>query len=132
MKWERKNCCGKDHLPGDDESAGRTGCSVWSIEIATKLMLCAQWSKPLEFSTIECPPITCFLEADCPKLPFIKPVGFGWGLYKGLGEEGRVLSGIKLISGCCREEPLLFEDIPSDRDLRSCRGHLFISDPPAE
>lgn len=121
-----------ESLPGDGESAWKTRCKEWSTEIATKLMLCTHWSKPLELSTSVCPPISCFLAAGCPKPPFIKPVALAWGLYKGLGEVGRVLSWIKLISCCCKDVLLLLAGIPSRIDRRSCKGHFFTSEPPTE
>lgn len=94
-------------------------------------MLCTHCSKPLELSTVGCPPTNCFLEEGCPIPPFPKTDAFEWAPYNGLSEEGSVLSCIKLISCCCNGVPLLLAGIPlSGRDRRSCRDHFFTSDPP--
>lgn len=119
-------------LPEEEESTGNSRCNVWSIETPTKLMLWTNCSNPLELSTPVCPDRSCFLVLVWPKPLFIKLL-FARGLYKEeLGEEGRFLSWIKLISCCWREVPLELEERISGVDRLSCRGHFLTSFPPTE
>ena len=114
-------------LPEANESAWKTSCREWSTDSEIKLILCTHWSKPLELST---PPIRCFLFEGCPKPLFMNVEDFEWGLYRGPGEDGSVLSCNKVISCCCIEVPLLLVGIPSGTERLSCRDHFFTSEPP--